>query len=751
MRPLTLAAYLGTSAVLTGLHGCARDVPTKTVDVLAASEAGNIEGEVFGNIWQNGARATGTGYYVTLDPFDPVTQSRLRSPHSITTWADPQAGTTGHGKWMLEWSDPADGGQCGGLSSYLAGDTLSRLNEAHWPGPGQPPQGKERHCARPGTYTFAASGPGLNKTFRVDYVPLALGSGGAPRTVNNTTANVTEWLESFSYDDASGNPVHDLIMHVDLTPNGYSDAPLLDVENALGDSIKPTFANQANPGGTELDLFRFSAARSSSTWNVSPGGKMLSRSYWDLARNPSQASNYFNAHAPGYVIRQHRFVSHVDSSRDVIVALELMRPDEPPNDTLNTARRTIAITRTTPVACATFERTTTWRLTDQYLSAGCSTRGPNIQYRWQLEAGSAWGPYSVDTLYDFLGHYTAGAKQVILEARNTSTGGSAFDTTTLSVQSGQIVLTGQTYITVKTTYTYTSSLFGTWYERYNPSLTWVQGISGTSMNRVWPAGAYTRELRQDSSTSALLRRGRLSIQVCIPPSSCGGPALVLEGSAPSAVVADTGWSLFGGGPWLSWGSGAGAQALRLYDLLGEHDGATGFTSPTWLADPTGSSLTLPAGWTLEWRRRNVGLADVQAFDVSISGAGGPYTFGFALDPDIGPNPADDLSSYDAARGLVTARDGAQAVGYLLRGPTTNVLASIQQYGVDRWAPTTPAAAAQAQRQPSTRLLTGPRDVQFVLSAAETTGPTTYTLVLIRGRNVPDLQTKADAVIAVLDQ
>ena len=272
------------------------------------------------------------------------------------------------------------------------------------------------------------------------------------------------------------------------------------------------------------------------------------------------------------------------------------------------------------------------------------------------------------------------------------------------------------------------------------------------MNRVWPAGAYTRELRQDSSAAApaTLRRGRLSITVCIPVSSCG-PALVLEGSTPAAAVADTGWSLFGGGPWLAWGSGAGARALRLYDLLGEHDGATPFTSATWLADSGGALSTLPTGWTVEWRRRSLGLADVQAFDITVGGPTRPYTFGFALDPDIGPNPADDVSSYDADRGLVTARDGAQAVGYLLRGPTGNALASIQQFGVDRWAPSTPAAAAQAQRQRGTRLLTGPRDVQFVLSAAEAAGATTYTLIMIRGRNVPEVQAKADQALAELSK
>ena len=388
MRLFKLAACLATSAVLTGLPACARDMPTKTVDVVASSEDPNIEGEVFGNIWQNGARASGNRQ-VILEAITDATQSRLRQPHSDTIWADPEAGLPFHGKWMLEWSDPADGGQCGGLTTYLAGGDSARQPEAHWPAPGQPPQGKERHCVRPGTYRFTVTGVEPSKVFRVDYIPLALASG-ILRTVYDSTKDTTQWLESFDYDDASGNPVHDLPVHVDLTPSG-SDTPVLDVENAFSAPTKSWFKNQPNPSGTELDWYRFSGARSVSTWSVAPSGKMLSRLYWDLERNPGRGSNYFNGHAPGYVIRHYqRFVEHVLESRNAIVALELMRPDEAPNDTINTARRTIAITRVTPgppVACATFQGTTTWRTTDQYLSAGCSTLGANIQYRWQFQAG----------------------------------------------------------------------------------------------------------------------------------------------------------------------------------------------------------------------------------------------------------------------------------------------------------------------------------------------------------------------------
>lgn len=707
------------------------------------------EGEFFGNVYVNGQKTASTSYTAWLEPFDSATANRLHTPHSNSMWADPTA------DWMYEWFDPADGQGCGSLALYLVNDTSTRQNEKHRPGSGQPPPANtaEKHCIRPGIYDFFVAGRG----FRIDYLQLAANAFGNPIQVSNTTAGVTEVVEDETYTDSSGPRFKDYIVHVDLTPGSFTDVATLHVENVHDTTLKLIFSDQPTPAGTELDVFRFSTALSSSTWNLAgasdPRGRKLARLFWDYATNKTIRTNYYDPFQPAFVIRTHRFVSHVLESRNVSVGLELMRPNEA-SDTLAGTTRTIAITRVTPVpptACATFERTITWRTTDQYLSAGCSTVGSNIQYRWQFQAGAAWTSFSADTLYDFLGHSSAGSKQVILEARNTSTGASGFDTTTVSVQSGQIVLTGQTYITVKTTYTYTSNLHGTWYERFNPSLTWVQGISNDSMNRVWPAGGYTRELRQDSSTAALLRRGRLSITVCIPVSSCG-PALVLEGSALAAVEADAGWSLFGGGPWISWGMGAGAQALRLYDLLGDHATASRFTSPAWLDDSTGALSALPGGWTLGWRRRDLGLADVQAIDFTIAGGPStPNTFGLALDADIGPNPADDLSGYDPGRGLVTARDGAQAVGYLLPTSSGNALASIQQYGVDRWAPTTPAAAAKAQRQRGTQLLIGPRDVQFVLSAPEATGPTTYTLVLVRGRNVPDLQAKADAAIAALDQ
>jgi len=749
-QALRLAAL--TSVIV--LSGCERNEPA-TGPAAAVSQplAPGIEGEFFGNVYVNGARTQDAGYRVKLVPFDPPTWNRLRS-YSDSMWADT---TAAH--WMYEWSDPKAGGKCGNLARYLEPDTMAPPNqggrhpEAHRPAPNIAPTGVEKHCIRPGRYEFILKrGPIVVRRFLVGYLPITPANRGQinVKLVWNQTAVLNEALEDLNYDDTT-NVWSDLVVHVDTTVGG-SEVRVLDVDNAgANPTAKDTFVNASNPGGTEADYFRISVARSTSTWALEPTGRGLSRLFWDYGRNNLNRTGFYDSYPiptiARPILRSRRLGDSIVTSRDDTVALELMRPSEQP-DSLTVTKRVVQVVRNTPFACSTFESITTWRTSDQYLSAGCSTQGSNIQYRWRYDVGGAWTSYSSDTLHDFPGHTTSGIRQVSLEVRNTSTGLSSFRTTPVTVQSGQVTLTGDAEITVKTTYTYTSNHYGTWYERFNPGLTWYQGTTSTAMNRVWAAGVYTVELRQQDTMSSVYRRGRLSISVCIPVSSCG-PAVVLEGSAPAAAVADTAWSLFGGGPWLSWGSGGGAQALRLYDLLGEHDGGTPFTSATWLADSAGSHLTLPASWTLEWQRRTLDLPDAQAFDVTIGGGSGPYTFGFALDPDVGPNAADDVSAYDAARGLVTARDGAQAVGYLLRGPSGNALASIQQYGVGRWAPSTPAAARQAQRQTGTRLLAGPRDVQFVLSAAETTGLATYTLVIVRGRTVPDLQAKADAAIAAL--
>jgi hypothetical protein len=144
------------------------------------------------------------------------------------------------------------------------------------------------------------------------------------------------------------------------------------------------------------------------------------------------------------------------------------------------------------------------------------------------------------------------------------------------------------------------------------------------------------------------------------------------------------------------------------------------------------------------------VPDARVFEFAVTPSEpGAYVFGMALDPDIGPNPADDASGYDATRGLVYAHDAGAAVGFLLRAGRANTAHSVQQYGVARPSPRLPADVWRAQRAGGVFLLTGARDVQLVVSATARNGPAQYTFAVIRAGTLADLQTKADAVIAAL--
>jgi hypothetical protein len=419
-------------------------------------------------------------------------------------------------------------------------------------------------------------------------------------------------------------------------------------------------------------------------------------------------------------------------------ALEMMRPDEQPDSTAVT-KRVVQITRMTPC----FESGTTWQVTDQYLNAACLARGAQFRYRWQADAGGAWTLFAADTIYDFAGHAVTGAHQVTVEVQNTSNGQTTPYVRSLSVQSGQILLSGPTVVTDKTSKLYTSNLSARWFERYDPALQWFPATDGpqSSMTRIWPGGDYEVELRQQDSTATLLKRGRLQITVCNVV-GCGEAPL----SQTTTTAEDPHWSLFGGGPWISWGSTAGRQSLRFYDLLGMHDGNTAFANPAWIDGGNGSVTG-----QLTWQPRDLGLAGARAFDfvTTRGGSAASYVFGLAIDPDLGANPVDDASGYDAGRGMVYITDTDRAIGILLRDATGNALFSGQQFGVGRWAPTTAWAAWQAQRQSGVHLLPGQRDVQFVLSGAEVTGSHSYTFILIRGPNLAALQHTADAAIGIV--
>lgn len=506
------------------------------------------------------------------------------------------------------------------------------------------------------------------------------------------------------------------------------------------------------PAVTEQTYVRFSARqRSGLNWPGPQGyGRALAQYLWDYTYPLAPPAYFVDDSNAVPIMRVHRF-SHVGTSRPVLVGLRLKEPDNDPGDTTLTTVRTLQLTRLTPVACGTFESTTTWLYTDQVFNTACSSQGANILYSWRFDAGGPWTPYSPDTLYDyFAGHSTAGTHEVTVEALNTTTGLSSFASYPFSVSGSRITLSGRTYVTDKATNLYMSSHWLVWQERFDHDTQWWPGTAypSYSMNRIWYAGAYTVDLRQQDSTPSFLHRGRLHITVCNPPSLCEELAAPLRAPSVSASsLAD--WGLFGAGPWLSWGTG---NAMRFYDLVGAHDLPNRFTDIGWLDAPDGRASETGAGSYLSGRRHDLATHDARAFDFVLAppDARTAFTFSLALDPDLGANAADDQTGYDASRGMAYVFDGDRAVGFLLRDAQgRNALQGVTQYGLARRSPLTTDATWTATRVRRVSLLPGRSDVQLLLTAPAQAGPATWTVVLVRGADVGELRTRADAALAEL--
>ena len=407
-----------------------------------------------------------------------------------------------------------------------------------------------------------------------------------------------------------------------------------------------------------------------------------------------------------------------------------------PSGPLNAAA-TISVTGG-PDACFDVESASTWQATDQYLNAGCSDQGANIRYSWRFEDGGDWTSPSADTLYDFEGHASAGQTTVALKVTNTSTGLSSITSMGVSVSSGSVSVWGDDGIPAKTTYVYLSDHEGHWWERYPPSLAWTEQVDWytDSIARIWPAGEYTVDLRAEDGRYSVLRRGKLPITVCTVTQSCGSQRLA---QAPGKDGA-----LYGGGPVLTWIEAGKAQALQFYQLMGAHTGPSPFTSNTWFDEVGGSARNTPWPGTVTWRRAESEGVTAWDFDVEPPTAG-EYVFGFAVDPDLGGNAADDASGYDPVSHTVYVSDATKAVGFLLRSGGKDALATVVQYGTKRFAPASASRTWEAARQGGTALLTGKSDVQFLLGSSPMSGRGHYTLLMVEAANVAALVAKARSI------
>jgi hypothetical protein len=425
----------------------------------------------------------------------------------------------------------------------------------------------------------------------------------------------------------------------------------------------------------------------------------------------------------------------------------LVSPNSPSSDSLAVKVGT---------ACARGEYGITWRYADQYLSAGCSLdQGADTRYRWYGAGDVVLRDWSPDTLFDFAGHAAAGNQIVILEDRDLSTDSTSRDTVRLTVRDSLVHIEGESYITDKRRYTYAATAAGgahagQWFERYEDGPQWYPATAydQTSMTRIWPMGDYVVDLRQHQGAGGVLRRGRLVVDVCSSP-GCTPPIEAPPMAGPTADALAS-WGLFGAGPWLGWGGADLRRTVRFYDLWGMPERESPFTTAGWISGTGGQLSDAATGWQVAWTPRDLAFDDVRAFDLAVTGTRDrPYVFSMAVDPDLGGTAADDVASYDAERGLVLVADADGALGFLLRAGRRNALASVQEYGVGRWAPTVPATAWAAQRTPGVHLRGTPRDVQLVLSASETAEPGTWTFVIIRGRSPAAIRAAADAVLGTL--
>lgn len=376
----------------------------------------------------------------------------------------------------------------------------------------------------------------------------------------------------------------------------------------------------------------------------------------------------------------------------------------------------------------------TWRMTDQYLTTSCGSTGTNIQYRWRFQAGGAWTSFSPDTLHEFFGHSTADTFQVTVEVKDTSSGATEQFSRDFEVRDQIMTISGPTYVTTKDVQTYQASSTANWFERYETSLEWYWAgwTTPTTYDRIWPAGDYTRRLRGEGGSGGAVGRDWLDVVVChesVP--GCGPPVLVALDAGGEHL--ERGFPLFGGGPWIV----TDGDIVRFYDLTGGHDPGSPFADVDWV-DAYGErhAASADGGSALTWNVAEA-TADTRRVRFSVDGVGDVYTFGLALDPDVGRSPADDRSAYDAKTGAVVVHDNEEALAIALRAHGANDIQGIQQYGVRVAAPRAADELRRATQAAGVRLIHDPDDVQLLVRGSTASGVEEWTLLMARGDGVDD--------------
>lgn len=245
----------------------------------------------------------------------------------------------------------------------------------------------------------------------------------------------------------------------------------------------------------------------------------------------------------------------------------------------------------------------------------------------------------------------------------------------------------------------------------------------------------------------LLKRGRLLINVHTT-SGCLELDVVSSARVDNDAVQPGQSSVFGAGPVVSWGSANAPNVLKFYDLMGRHDRPK-FQDSGWLSIRSGADSANALG-AITWERTELPIEGVRAIQFSVSPRNqAPYVFGFAVDPDLGRNAADDASGIDTSRGLVYAIDSGRAFGILLLNQRGVGPAAVWQYGASCFSPSDPKRIWLAQRARGRHLISNPGDAQFILSSPGESGSGRYTVVLIEAADLYELRARADTARAAL--
>lgn len=291
-------------------------------------------------------------------------------------------------------------------------------------------------------------------------------------------------------------------------------------------------------------------------------------------------------------------------------------------------------------------------------------------------------------------------------------------------------------VTVKTTYPLTGganypSTGWRWDELYNSTYTlWAQGQSSSFIAY---AGIYAMDWRLTATRSADGNTGAGYAQtwICIPYSyaSCPGSP---EVAPPVATVASSPSNPHDGGPH-HFGSGLwvephGRPARQGYSLANATrlDAVNLFESTEALHVVVGDARVdvVPAP----------PRAEVRTYSVSVTSRQQVRT-GFAVDPDLGVDPADDQMEVFEATGEIVVSDGDYAIGYFFTSEGSQLPIRVRQYSTDPavgWYPdpTDDVAAATELRSSRSRLISGAHDVRFL--AFPTGRPRGYEVSVVRG-------------------